>query len=238
LARMSDESLSMEERMSAFNSLVNDPDMLAELMIKFSTMGRQQALDARLAARAEARAQLEGQAGETRDAADKMKTGAWVSFALAAASALVSIGSAASAVKSLNSVKSLNKQTFDLDFQANAPMTNSAAKQGTAALSKNTGRQADAALQAMQIQTAGAQGLAKLSDAGGQAGAGHLQANAKKDEADGQMMAAAAQDSQAQADFAKQQMDDMKEMMKTAMEFIKELNRLETELMANFTRLG
>lgn len=238
LDKLNDPDLPLDERMAAFASLINDPDILAELMIKFASMGREQALDARLAARDQARSQLMGQADETREAAQKAIQGAITNFAFAVAAAAISIGTAVSGLKSLTKVKGMNAQTLDLNFKANAPMQDVASKARYEGMAKASSNAADVALQSSQHQNAIYQSLTRIMDASGQAIQGGLAGSAKIDEAQGQELAALAQDTQANADVAKQQMEDMQEMMKTAMAFIKELNRLESELMANFTRLG
>lgn len=238
LSTISDPSVPIEERMAALKSLVNDPGLLAELIIKFATMSREQALDARLSARDQARAQLEGQASETREAAAKAITAAVINFAVSVASAVISIGSAKQGLKALKEVDGLNTNALKFNTQSSQLARGEEGMGKAGALGKYYDAETSSALQKSQHLTAIHQGVAKLFEASGQLMSGVLDGASKIDEAQGQELAAAAQDNQAMADFAKKQMEDMEELLKAAKEFMKELNRLESELMANFTRLG
>ena len=219
-------------------SAVRDPDMLGKLLIEMSSMSRQNALDARLAARSQARGELEAQAGQTREAAQKMLASAIVGAVVAVVSAVITIGGASKAAgqlkqsamdsmkgveinKIMDKTKGLTEnQTSKLTHMADA--TNSTAKiaQGKADIIN---------------QVTGA--LSNLFNAVKGLTEGTLNAAAKMSEATGQEFAASAQDSQANADLSKKFMDELEEMINTALKFIKELQQAETDMMATASRL-
>lgn len=64
-----------------------------------------------------------------------------------------------------------------------------------------------------------------------------LRASAKFDEAQGQVLAANAEDTKADADAMKSFMDSIDELIQTALQFIQKLNDAEVELMASASRL-
>lgn len=237
-----DDAATLKEFESALKTLlaaVRDPDMLSKLMVEMSSMSRQNALDARLNARSQARSELEGQAAETRESAQKMMISAIVGMVLAVVSAVISIAGAA---KSISATKNTAGHVKD-SIQANKIMDNAgdglsdAGKMklshqaaGSEALGKISQAKADS-----MTQLTGA--LAGLSNAFKSMSEGILNSEAKKDEAQGQMLAAAAQDSQANADMAKQFMDELEEMIRTAIQFLKDMQQAETDMMATASRL-
>ncbi|MFN3146694.1 MAG: hypothetical protein ACE368_16310 [Paracoccaceae bacterium] len=87
----SGDSAKIAQSIADFLAEIGGDDVLAKLMIEFAAMGRQQALDARLQARENARSQLMGQAEETRQAADKALAGAIIAGVISIVASVVSI---------------------------------------------------------------------------------------------------------------------------------------------------
>ena len=229
---------------------VRDPDALAKMLIEFAANARQNALDARLSARAQAKSELHEQAGKTREAADKAVSAAWMQLGFAIGSAVVT---GISAGFSAANLKDAGKLTGQLS-KANKIM-DKAGDIADAAGDTSVGRQAanvsskagrlggeiskdiDLVLQKTNLINTVGGGAAQLATAGGTFGAGLENAAAQKIEADGQALAAEAQDTQADADLAKQFMDELQEMINSALQFLREISQAETEMMATASRL-
>lgn len=101
---------------ASFSAPVSSADnakILARLMVELGGLQRKEALDCRLAARQQAKAELNAQAGDLRAAADKAVEAAVVQMVVAVATAVISIvGSAVSiggAMKNAGKLKDLNK---------------------------------------------------------------------------------------------------------------------------------
>lgn len=227
-----------ESALKALLSSVRDPDMLAKLMIEMSSMSRQNALDARLQARSQARSELEGQAGETREAAQKMLVSAIVGLIMAVVSLAVSVVGAAmsgsaskdAASNSKDAIKA-NKLMDETDNLTGADKLKLEHKaSGSDSLARISNTKADSINQVTGALTGFANALKGALE-------GSLNASAKMDEADGQMLAAAAQDSQANADMAKQFMDELQELIRSALQFLKDMQQAETDMMATASRL-
>ncbi|WP_163850637.1 hypothetical protein [Pseudooceanicola aestuarii] len=238
LATLTDETASLEEKLSVLLSVVRDPDVLSKLMIEFASMSRQNALDARLAAREQARGELEAQAGETRESAEKIIASAIVSLVVAVVSAVISIGAAIGAIGQMNKATGALKesvQTSNIAARAGGDATRGGAELNNAAkLTANTAAEAGTMSQTINSL---APALNQLMGAIGGMISAHFQAEGKIDEAQGQELAAAATESQSNADFAKKFMEDLEEMIKSALAFLRELNNAETDMMASMTRV-
>ncbi len=228
-----------EEALKTLLAAVRDPDMLAKLMVEMSSMSRQNALDARLAARSQARSELKGPAAETRESAQKMLISAVVGVALAVVGAVVAFSGAA---KSMAATKSSASHTQDA-MQANKIMDNAGDGLSDAGKLKLT-HQASGSEALAKMSQAKADSLNMLTNAiGGLINAfkgmteGTVSSEAKKDEAQGMELAAAAQDSQAFADMAKQFTDELQEMIRSAIQFLKDMHQVETDMMATASRL-
>lgn len=255
-----------KEFLKALNSIAGSTDELAALLIKFANMSRQDALDQRLQSRAAARGDLEAQADETREAALKNLIGAVVSAAIAVVSAFISIKGATSSVKNsaqaydaTKQSTAMNKTADDMKIDAaqtkkiatNAETSGSSAAPTLKADAKTskleadkvgqdaTAKQAEAGEKQVKAQAEGtrAQALTQALGAISQVAGKALEYSAALDQAEGQEKAAKAQDEQANSDIAKKFMDDIEEMVKSTMRFLKEMQTAETDLMANMTRV-
>lgn len=230
-------------------SLVGTFDDLSELLVKFAAMGRQNALDQRLEARDAAKGNMMGEAAEIREAAQKQITGAIISMVVAVVTAAISIAAAGLSIQgAAGATKAAGKAGEVADEAAQAAKI--AGRTGGEA-GKHIGRQADAlnvqaqqlASQVQQISTKAqalsgiAQTISQLatSIAGGTKTI--LDSAAMVDQAEGKEMAAQAQEDQSNSDLAKKVMDDLEEMIRAAIQFLKEMQRAEVDLMANMTRV-
>lgn len=227
LAKLQDPNANPEALMKEFLGALGSSDDLASLMIKFAQMGRDDALDQRLSARDQAKSNLEAQADKTREAAVKELVSAVVSFAISVVSAVVSVAGAAKSAKSgaeaaehLKDAKSADLTTKTGRLEANLSQ-----------------KQADVALQSGQQANVQAQVAQQLGGATDKVVSTALNTSAKMDQAEGQEKAAEATVDQSKGDMSKKVMDDFEEMIKSAIQFLKEMQRAEVDLMANMTRV-
>jgi len=236
------QTLTLKEYEAALKTVldaVRDPDVLAALLIEMTSMSRQNALDSRLQARSQARSELEGQAAETREAATKMLASAIVGMVISVVSAAIAIGGAA---KSGGSIKESASHTKDA-HQANKIMDSAEGGLSDAGKLKLTHQADNAGALARNAQLKGdlttqlTGALTGLANAVKSLTEGSLGAASKMDDAQGQELAAAAQDTQANADVAKKIMDELEEMIKAAIQFLKEMAQAETDMMATASRL-
>lgn len=211
---------------------------IAALLIKMSGMSREELLDQRLQARAAARSDLEASAAESMEAATKQIIGAIVSAVMSAVSAVISIGGAISSVKSSADAFKASKDANQMEKIATnatnsgdkmAPKLNEAAKNASIDAQSAT----QASMRAKDITLA----VGQLGNAGGTLIGGTLDGAAKVDDAEGKLREASAQDNQAHGDVTKKAMDDLEEMVKSAIQFLKAMQSAEADLMANLTRV-
>jgi hypothetical protein len=210
-----DDGLSTADALDALKSLLGEMgigDDLATLMVEFAAMGRQNALDQRLASREQAKAELLSQAQTTRTAAVTQAIVAGVSLVASIASAGVSYGGAKAASKSADEVADAAAKGGN-EAQIAAMNAATTAKQATT----------QTATQAINMTGQLAQGTGGVIS-------GNIQA-------DGQVDAANAQMEQSNSDLAKKVMDDFEEIVRATIQFLKEMQQAETELMANMTRV-
>lgn len=226
-----------DEILAALSSGGNAED-IAVLLIKMSGMSREELLDQRLQARAAARSDLEASAAESMEAATKQIVGAIVGAVLSAVSAVVSIGGAVSSVKSsgdaLKASKDANQMekiasTATRSGDSSAPKLTETAKNAAA----DAGEATAAAQRANQITMA----VGQLGNAAGNMISGIMEGAAKMDEAEGKLREASAQDHQAHGDVTKKAMDDLEELVKSAIQFLKAMQSAEVDLMATLTRV-
>lgn len=187
-------------------------DDLSTLMVEFAAMGRQNALDQRLASREQAKSELLSQAATTRTAAVTQAIVAGLALAVSILSAGVSIGGAKAASESADEVADVVAKGGD---QAQLSMINTAA---TATQASN-----QATTQVISVVGQLAQGIGGVVS-------GNIQA-------DGQVDAANAQMEQSNSDLAKKVMDDFEEIVRATIQFLKEMQQAETDLMASMTRV-
>lgn len=184
---------------------------LGALLIEFAAMGRQNALDQRMNARDQARSDLEGQAETMRVSAVTQLVVSVVSVAASAVSAGVSFAGAAKAGK----------------IAADAAETgaNGATEAATALNTK---------AQTVAAKSQSVSGMIGLSNTSGEATGGMITKNV---EADGQELAAKSQTEQSNADLAKTVMDDFKELVRSIIQFLKDMQQSEVDRMAMTTRV-
>lgn len=235
---LGNDAASIEDRLKSLMSLVSDPDMLSKLMIDFANMSRQNALDSRLAAREQAKSDLMAAAGETREAAEKQLTGAIVSMVIAVVVAVVSVvafvSSVGGAAKSFNQSKEAAQATKIADT-AKASGSSAAPKLGEAA--NVAGATAGQTSNNVQALNGLMQALGGLLNAASQGTSQIFQSQATVDQAEGQEMQALATEEQANADIAKKVVEDLEELVKSAIQFLKAIQDAETDLMATMTRV-
>lgn len=245
----SGDTAKIAQSIADFLAEIGGDDALAKLMIEFAAMGRQQALDSRLQARENARSQLMGQAAETRQAATKALIGAVIAGVVSIVASVVSIGGGISQLGKAKDMVKLANQADTATQAANQASSFSkgadgAAKVGAekmAASYEATAKAANTSLNTLQSGAQGTQmlvqGISGLVNALAQMIKGGLDAGAKLDEAKGQEMAADAQIEQSNSDLAKKVMDELEELIRTAIQFIKEMKAAEADLMQSMTRV-
>lgn len=231
-----------EELRSAIADLlasVRDPETLSRLLIEFAANARKMALDSRLAARAEAKGELQTQAGKTRDAAAKTLEAAEtalvfavVAFVVTAVASGISIGQLKSAG---NAAAKAGKYT---DMAMN--VTSASQKPWKTAL-ENTVEKMEKTmnLKLRQVDVTGqvGQALSSVTNAIGSYESAKLDAASKTIEAEGQSIAAEAQDTQADADMFKQFLDELAEMLRAALQHHATMEQMESEQMATASKL-
>ncbi len=245
----SGDTAKISQSIADFLAEIGGDDVLAKLMIEFAAMGRQQALDSRLQARENARSQLMGQAAETREAADKALAGAIIAGVISIVASVVSIGGGISQLGKAKEMVKLSSQADTATQAANQASSFSKGADGAskvgaekmAASYEATAKAANTSLNTLQSGAQGTQmlvqGISGLVNALAQMIKGGLDAGAKMDEARGQEMAADAQIEQSNSDLAKKVMDELEELIRTAIQFIKEMKQAEADLMQSMTRV-
>lgn len=249
---MTDEEI--EEVNEALEKLKNDPtfrenllaalgssggaEEIAALMVKLSNMSRENVLDQRLQARSAARSDLEASAEQSREAAAKQIAGAIVSFVVATVAAVASLAGSIGSIKNSKEALSQSTQANKLEKGAETarlsgdkafPEMNETAKNASVTAQHAT----LAARRSADIGTA----LSQLTGGLGNLVGGSLDGAAKIDEAQGKEHEASATDQQAQSDVTKKAMDDIEELVKSAIQFLKAMASAEVDLMASMTRV-
>ncbi len=237
LERMQSDPELRETLLAAIGSGGSAED-IAAMIIKLSGMSRENVLDQRLQARSAARSDLEGAAAEMKQAATKQFAAAVVSAVVAGISAGVSLGASIGSIKSSAEAIKTTREANQADKIASvaknsgspdAPKLKEAAKNTTAlaeSQSLDARRMAD-------IGTA----LSKIGTGVGDLISGSLQGDAKIDDSQGKLDEASATDQQAHADVTKKAMDDIEEMVKSAIQFLKNMQANEVDRMAMATRV-
>lgn len=251
--RLSTATISLKDALKLLDgmaSALKDPDKLASLLIEMQGMQRQNAMDQRLASRDVAKSQLMGQAAESREAAVKEIAAAAVSLVMAVVSFAVAVGGAAKMGGQLKEGTTAGMKASTLADKAadvrNA-MEGVTDQKQLSKMSKELGALESAAkkfenlsnssFRNVDITKTFSDAFSGLAQGLGEGMAAMLRASAKFDEAQGQEFAAGAQDTQADADQMKSFMDGIDEILRSAMEFIKQMNDAEVELMASASRL-
>ncbi|WP_375453307.1 hypothetical protein [uncultured Methylobacterium sp.] len=189
-------------------------EFLARVLIEQAAEQRKNALDDRLNAREQAKTELMSQAQMSTDQAKELKDGAVKAMIVSIVFSAVSIvASVASVGVGLNGISKLGSTTASV---------------------AETGK----ALGGMS-QSIG--GLATTANQVGQAGSGYAstdaQATAKEKEAQGAVDAAMAQDLQAKGDMKKEMQETMNDMIKSIINFLKEMADAKAQQMQVMTRV-
>jgi hypothetical protein len=211
---------------------------IAALMIKLSNMSRESVLDQRLQARSAARSDLEGAASEMKQAATKQFAAAVVSAVVAGISAGVSLGASISSIKSsAEAIKTTRQANSAERLASETKATGDSIAPELKETSKNLGALAEsqslAARRTADIGTA----ISKIGTGVGDLISGSLQGDSKIDDSEGKLKEASATDQQAAADVTKKAMDDLEELVKSAIQFLKAMQAAEVDLMATMTRV-
>lgn len=242
-----------KEALSILDTLIKalrDPDQLAALLIEMNEMQRQNSLDQRLASRETAKSQLEGQAAETRQAAVKEMAAAAVALAMSVVSFAISVAGAGNMGKEAKQASTASKTATEFkdaaaDLKGKLGSVTDPAKR--AELEKSIGK---LEIQAGKFEAASNAGFREVDRINmltqavnslvkglGEGIEGMLRASAKMDEAQGQTLAANAEDTRADADALKAFTDAIDELLRAALEFIQKMNDAQVELMASASRL-
>ncbi len=190
---------------------VDNAKALARALIELASLGRKDALNARLSARTEAKAALEGQAGKLKESASELMRGAVTSLILTVVSSAITI--VASTIAIGRTGKGLS------DF--NSANINSAELQAIGG-------------QASSIGALG-NGAAGLASGAGNFASTHSQAASKVIEAEGSILAAEAETIRSDGDVRREQEQALFETIKNTIAFIKEMRDADVEQMRAIT---
>ncbi len=233
-------------------------ELIAKLTIEQNASGRDNALQGRLAARQEAKADLMGQAAKMEEAAVQALIGAAVAFAVTVvASTIAIVGSVGAfkdagakisdlknAVSEVASIKDAIKAAGGMEqVTKNSLQTADAALNKTAngLLSKLETANNNLMIASKQMDQITAksgifQQIGQLGQAIANFSSASTQSTAKMTDAEGSRLAALAQDAQAQADVAKALYDALVDMMNKMVQFLKDMQDTEVNMMAAITR--
>ncbi|WP_294641431.1 type III secretion system translocon subunit SctB [uncultured Aureimonas sp.] len=230
--------------------------LLGSLLIEFAQQQRESAMNQRSLGYEKAKTELLGQAGKLEDAAKKMKDGALTSLIVGVVTAAVSM--VASSVSLGGQVKGIAKantalKNIDTAQQGLNDATNTA--KIAKGLGSNRNFDTDLNFHQSQVKTAqvendalgaSTQRFAAVGQIGEQIGGmgrasasgseGLMQAEAKSMEADGSRFAAEATVQQQKADMGKEVQQAAEEMIRQIINFVKDLQDSEVEMMRAVTR--
>lgn len=230
------------EDLNKLIKLVKGSTDIAAILIELASMQRQAALDQRVASRELAKAQLLGQAAETRQAAAKELVAAIVQMVVSIVAASITFAGAAGGAKEIKKAGTDLTEVANLTKNMNKLIKNGV-DEGSDFISKlgakitDIGKSADLSLRKAENITMRFNAISQMVNALGEGIGGMLRASAKMDEAQGQELAAQSQDTQADGDVFKAFMESIDELIRTAIEFIKKMQDAEVELMATASRL-
>jgi hypothetical protein len=243
------------ESLSTGNAL----DDLVKILIQLAADQKKAALDERLNARESAKSSLIDQAGKQEEAASKTREGAIVSLVLTVVAAAITIVSSAASLKqaggalkaakesvaAANTVdtaaKTINKLT---DVTGNIVKGSEGAVKAAAATKEAAQSVADASgtlASTLNARASSFSGIGNsVSSAVNQSGAATsslLQADAKDLEAQGSRAAADAQEAQSLVEFKKEVQQNLEDLLKAVIQFIKALQDAKVEQLAATTRV-
>ncbi|MEP3667479.1 MAG: hypothetical protein ABJN42_12215, partial [Roseibium sp.] len=236
--------------------------VLARLMIELSGLQRKEALDSRLAARQQAKSELQTQAGDMRAAAEKATEAAMIQMVVSVAAAAVSIvasavsiGSSMKSISSLKDVKQLSDTTVpeprgsDIkigNHRAPAAPSNSGWKSGQVGadpqgVSLETNVQMDLkSIGQKEAMAGGVTGIANAISSGAQGSSAAISSGATQEaeflKADASLAAADAEETKSEGDLHREFQQTLDEMIKAMTNFLKEMRSAEVEQMAAVTR--
>jgi hypothetical protein len=243
------------ESLSTGNAL----DDLVKILIQLAADQKKAALEERLGAREAAKSSLIDQAGKQEEAASKTREGAIVSLVLTVVAAAISIVSSAASLKASAGALSAAKQgvtaattvsTATKSINQLTTVTGDIAKgaQGAAKAAQATKEAAQTVADAsstlastLNARASSISGLGNaVSQAVNQSGASTsslLQADAKDLEAQGARSAAEAQEAQSLTEFKKEVQQNLEDLLKAVIQFIKALQDAKVEQLAATTRV-
>lgn len=209
--------------------------LFARIMIEQMSDQRKAALEDRLASRMNAKAELLDQAGKLKDSANQMMIGAIVSLVIGVVASAVSIaGSISSMTKSVGSAKDM-QGTFgkmskiddihsDVGKQEFALLTQEMTQLGQLAQKGNLIGQISNLVNSLGQSISGAS-------------TGISQAASKNTEAEGSASAARAEDDRAQGDIAKSVQDNLQELLKSIIAFLRDMQENQVQMMQSLTKV-
>jgi hypothetical protein len=236
-------------RLTALFESLDSGDVLGKLMIEIAQMQRKDALESRLMAREQAKGQMMDQAGDMREAAAKIMTGAIISLVVTVVASLVtiaaSVGNTASGLKGISG----QKQALDGQKMASQGQTQQSYRGATDAqktegmklesqgydLNKK-GLDGQAVSMKQQLKADLISQLGQIIQGFGNMMDSNFQSQAKVEEAEGQEHAAQAEHAKGEADIARDTQQQLDEFINKLIEFLKNLNETEVNQMAAVTR--
>lgn len=234
----------LQQLFASSNSAEVIMSLIGKLMIEQAQSQRESALNNRLNAREEAKGQLLDQASQMDKAAAEMVSGAIVSLVMTVVASAIAIAGAGLSLKSSfggtqAKIEAANKAGADYAggmMKAGMSPTGAVTAGGQVAkdtLGKTVTNLDKFGMLANQI----GQAVSNILSAGGGLGKAMYEAASKEAEADGARLAAQAQDTQADADMAKEIQSALDEMLKAIINFLKELREAEANQMQALTRV-
>lgn len=223
---------------------IDTGDTLGRLMVEMAGMQRKEALENRLLAREAAKGAMLDQAGKLQEAADKMRTGAIVALIITIVVAVITVAASVASAKA--DMKGIKGQKMDLEGQQLQSQGQHLKSTGDEALGTAT-EQAGLAKRMnagdMNYDAAKSRLVGQMISSLGQTGQGiarsidtFFQADAKDKEAEGQVFAAMAEYLRGQADISKDVQNQMDELIKKVIDFLKQIKEAEVNQMAAVTR--
>jgi hypothetical protein len=206
-------------------------DLLSRVMVEQAAQQRKDALEDRLQARETAKSQLMDQAGEMKNSAEKLRSGAIAALVLTVVMSAISIAGSIASLKGAASagkqLKGMSTEGFDHPDTGQLKLT-----QHNFEIKKIDIGSTRSGIYGTLGQMANSlgQGTANFASA-------ESQSESKEAEARGSVDAAQAQDSQAIADTKKEVQQALDDMIKSIIAFLKELKDAKAEMARAFTKV-
>jgi hypothetical protein len=205
----------LQKVLEDFISGAKDRTALFSALIELLNNQRQSAVDQRANARESAKNELLDAAGKNKEAASKQMEAAVVGLVFGV------LGGAIQSTAGGMTVKAQATHIGNIKGVTNEATLNTASQVHQGELQK--------------ISSFGG-ALKDITNSSGQGASGTIQSDASNLQAEGQEIQAVAQDTQNQQDIAKKFAEDLTEVAKSVIQFIKEIRNAEIERMASITR--